>query len=437
MNLHFEQFKNLCIICKKSFGNQANLVKHHKLHRTDSWRFGNVTLPSENAFFSVATAHKKFLQTFQLNNSTEADLETFVTGNKDHLKVLLESVFKLMGPFKMYSTLYLSYTTPLTDRECNGFLSSKMIPVYSLESCDEIAARVTQEILAQGFERSAGTQTGSGWTIHKVDQIFVNVSKFSSWSGGRLHNHTLPKGLASKKALITVKCSSHCFYHCLRQSRIIPLPLSSLANEPSETSIQELPKIEDKFGLAVNVYSWDQVSQGFPVRISNKTDSPVFNVLLYRNHYWYIKNFNRFVGHARTHNRKYCYFCLCGFRSQDILDGHLPLCREKEACRIKLPPPDTKISFTNFKAFLKVPWVVYADFEALLVPQTVDLGNSIRHVVNKHEVFAYGLAVVSQAGDLEEQSRCIITTEGYMSLVVKFIQHLKRIYRRGNASQSS
>ena len=85
-------------------------------------------------------------------------------------------------------------------------------------------------------------------------------------------------------------------------------------------------------------------------------------------HYVLIKDFNRFMYNQRKHEQRkhFCMYCLQCFSSEDILT------RQKENCitingkqAIQMPEKGSILKFNNFHRQLPVPFVIYADFEAI------------------------------------------------------------------------
>ena len=74
--------------------------------------------------------------------------------------------------------------------------------------------------------------------------------------------------------------------------------------------------------------------------------------------------------HNDHHARYYCYKCLHGFTSEELLNGHLTYynCADLN-CPSRIKFPDEKksdIYFKNYQNQFRCPFVIYADFEALL-----------------------------------------------------------------------
>ena len=69
-----------------------------------------------------------------------------------------------------------------------------------------------------------------------------------------------------------------------------------------------------------------------------------------------------------SHSMYYCKRCLNGFASSNALYNHKTYCNEQDAVRVVLPKPDTMLSFKNYNRSMRVPFVVYADFESCIKP---------------------------------------------------------------------
>ena len=84
-------------------------------------------------------------------------------------------------------------------------------------------------------------------------------------------------------------------------------------------------------------------------------------------HYCWIKNFNRLM-YRNAHSMHYCKRCLNGFTSHEALCNHQTYCYEQDTVRVDLPKPGTRLSFKNNKRSMRVPFVIYADFESSIKP---------------------------------------------------------------------
>ena len=60
--------------------------------------------------------------------------------------------------------------------------------------------------------------------------------------------------------------------------------------------------------------------------------------------------------------------CLNPFHSQESLDKHLEYCNTNEAVKIEMPEDGATLSFKNYNRSMRVPFIVYADFESFIKP---------------------------------------------------------------------
>ena len=121
-------------------------------------------------------------------------------------------------------------------------------------------------------------------------------------------------------------------------------------------------------------------------------------------HYTMIKSLSRLLGSRNTRHtcKKYfCLNCLQGFHSELSRDKHYEYCKDNESVKIKKLKPVSFIKFHDGQSQFKVPFTMYADFEAILkqVPDHKPKQNkSYTKKVNQHipsgfciySKFAYG-----------------------------------------------
>ncbi|CAG2215398.1 unnamed protein product [Mytilus edulis] len=83
-------------------------------------------------------------------------------------------------------------------------------------------------------------------------------------------------------------------------------------------------------------------------------------------HYCWVKNLSRLLtAQVSDHDGEayFCRRCLNHFTRQEKLDQHIEYCGQKKAVKIEMPSEGSYISFQNHIRSMKVPFVVYADFE--------------------------------------------------------------------------
>ena len=89
-----------------------------------------------------------------------------------------------------------------------------------------------------------------------------------------------------------------------------------------------------------------------------------------KKHYILIKDFNAFIYNQSKHKEKkhFCMFCLQCFSSEGILVKHAINCLTINGSQaINMPKQgDNILKFNNFHKNLPVPFVIYADFKAIM-----------------------------------------------------------------------
>ena len=72
---------------------------------------------------------------------------------------------------------------------------------------------------------------------------------------------------------------------------------------------------------------------------------------------------------SNGHRHYYSPYCLHGFTKERLLAEHMPYCQTYGPQNIELPTEEDKwLHCKDTRKQLKVPYVIYADFESLQVP---------------------------------------------------------------------
>ena len=118
-------------------------------------------------------------------------------------------------------------------------------------------------------------------------------------------------------------------------------------------------------------------------------------------HYVLIKDFNKFMSNiTKHHGRKhFCMHCLQCFSSERVLNNHKDNCIQVNGTQaVKMPDKDNNIlKFNNFHKQQPVPFVIYADFEAITEKISGCQPNnnkSYREAYQKHTDCGYGYKIV-------------------------------------------
>ena len=140
---------------------------------------------------------------------------------------------------------------------------------------------------------------------------------------------------------------------------------------------------------SINLFGYEG-KELFPLYITEQKKEQHVNLLLISNgvtmHYCLIRNLSRLLGSLSKHNgrRFFCNYCLHAFSKSDLLEEHEPYCSKNGAQKIRMPSNGNYVLyFKDVHKQLRVPFVIYADFESILVPCEQDnLNDEVSYTQN-------------------------------------------------------
>ena len=138
--------------------------------------------------------------------------------------------------------------------------------------------------------------------------------------------------------------------------------------------------MEHQNNISVNVYGYED-KKIFPLVITTVTVARDHVNLSYItageiSYYVFVKDLSRLVlrqYNNNCHKKDFCQYCLDGCTSGEVLQNNVERCKLHVGERIKLPEADDKkgrdeIKFTKTEYQLRLPFVIYMDFESVLKP---------------------------------------------------------------------
>ena len=258
---------------------------------------------------------------------------------------------------------------------------------------------------------------GSGWTIQLIENHYINIVNYNPLKGSSYIE--LPQELRnSAKGLINMKnkdneCFRWCHIRHLNPQDKDPQRIKKTDKQYIEkldyssiefpVTVKQINKIEKQNNICINLFGYEE-KQKFPIYISKEKYQDHMELLLItegeNKHYVLIKDFNKFMFRQNKHEHKkhFCMYCLQCFSREDVLTEHKNNCisiNGKQA--INMPEKGDKVYFKNHHKQLPVPFVIYADFEALTEKiQGCQPNNekSYTEAYQKHTDCGYGYKVV-------------------------------------------
>ena len=227
---------------------------------------------------------------------------------------------------------------------------------------------------------------GSGWTVKEINDHYLNIAKYEPMKGSSYIQ--LPEELRnSAKGLINMKnkdneCFRWCHIRHINPQEKYPQRIKKVDKQYIEklnysgiefpVCIKHYNKIEKQNSININVFGYEN-KQPYPIYISKEKNEDHMELLLIteneNNHYVLIKDFNKFmyIQTKHEHRKHFCMHCLQCFSSDRVLINHKDICIQVNGTQaIKMPTKDNNIlKFNNFHKQQPVPFVIYADFEAI------------------------------------------------------------------------
>ena len=259
------------------------------------------------------------------------------------------------------------------------FRSATVAAVHNNDIISDLAAAM-RDIHIQSEEFQA---QGSGWALERVVSLTVHTVAYQPLMGNSYIK--LPDYIAKKRAVLNIqnkdqKCilwSILAHFHPMRwnenANRVTKYqPYEhelNMAGVSYPTPLHDISKIEKNNNLSINVIGYDSTDGLYPLRITRDIKERHVNLLLIteedKSHYCLIRNFSALMSQRVNWQKKqyFCYNCLHAFTKQSLLDAHMPLCYKQRAQKIVFPDKEKTVKFKNIKNQLRVPFIIYADFE--------------------------------------------------------------------------
>ena len=328
----------------------------------------------------MASALRGFTRQFRIEGiPRHAPREFMQIARRDILKLMRENrqtrVRMILTCEMTRKELFSEFTQIL-----NSYFNSER--VENLEGTDEsvVYDRSIQTIeeRIQNFN-----QRGSNWRFQRVLSLDIHFTDFQPLRGSTFL--PLPRKISTKKAVINMKNNDdQCFkWSVVRALNPVEKNSERITNELKDQSERldwsglKFPvdlkqiRIFEKLNpqISINVFGFE--GDVYPLRLSKSESEQTINLLLIsdeeKQHYCLIKSLSRLLSSQMSkhgHTKSFCLNCLNHFPNEEKLKIHEDYCLKNQAIRIEMPEEGSFISFIHHNRSIKVPFVVYADFEA-------------------------------------------------------------------------
>ena len=233
------------------------------------------------------------------------------------------------------------------------------------------------------------SSNGSNWKVSNILKMDINMINYSPLSASSWIE--LDKFLASKKAIINMQngdneCFKWCVTRALNMKNNHPERIDKELIEKSKelnwkgiefpVKLNQIEKFENNNpDISVSVFGFEN-KKPYPLKKlkyfgrKHHIDLPLITNEM-TNHYCLINDFSRLISSSTSkhhHKTYYCKNCLQGYNSEETLSKDWTYCNEHSCVRVELPKKDSFLKFNHVERSMRVPFVVYADFESYIKP---------------------------------------------------------------------
>ena len=395
-----------CGQCDKTFLRKDNLMRHMKIHTPD-----NDPCEEEAAALN-GTVLKKIIHVRQ---AEKHDVITALNSHQEKVINILKNSKKKFHGIKWHIIVKIRFVRMKDDQ-----------PEYTMAYFNGACQKITlDDEIQSGIEKShmkivnsfvEFQRNGSSWTLDSVEQIHLKIVEYKPVQGSSYIQ--TPKSIASSLSIINPKNKDDkCFMWAILAG---VYPVKKNANRIDKykdhteklnfagikfpVKLNEIHKFEKLNQISVSVFGYEK--EVYPLRQTQCQFATHVNLLLLDNgtkqHYCLIKNLNRFLSHTKKQKTTtyFCQYCLQGFTSSKILNDHLEYCSKHAPLKVTLPDEDEKwLTFRHFARKLRVPYVIYGDFESLQSKLKPHDKSSGTHKTRKHVASGFTYKIVSATTD--------------------------------------
>ena len=330
------------------------------------------------------SAFNNYIDQYVIDGNDYNDALVFLSDAKPSITNVLDTNRGIKAILYLICIMYRQTNAGVSKQEFAFHSAIKLIlentdvgEVYN-EMADEIEASIQKVENAEG----------SGWVLDKIKNLTLHTAKWDPLNAGSYID--LPANLKNKKAIINMKNQDNeCFKWCVLRA-LNPVEKNKERVDKNLISKQDTINMVgikcpvdfrgiDRFeslnpNISITVLGYNQDERVYPLKVSKYTgcEHDITLMLLKdgeNSHYCLVNNISALLASQINNHkgtRNICLNCLNSFKCKKSLDDHKEYCYNNECVKTIMPEPGTFLRFKNFLHSEKVPFVVYADTEALI-----------------------------------------------------------------------
>src|SRR5688572_16215475 len=373
----------------------------------------------------------KFLRDYRtvvpLDHGLEGDPLSFLSAMEPSIETLIKKDLTVHDGIKYSAMLTVEFEKLGPTTENNEADTTIKTTVYFRTKAYEVlnagaTCKSVQEAKATILKHLEGyTREGSGWRVKRVVALDIGTARYKPIRGNSYF--PTPKYLPPQSVINVQNNDNRCFEWAVLSAMY---PAEQNPHRPSKyrahlkkldftgikfpVEVTSIDKFErQNLGVSVCVFGWNKGL--YPLRVSNQnTNYIIRNVDLLlladgeNQHYVWIKDLGRIINKHNKHEHKLfpCRRCIHPFSRQDLLLAHIKDCKgiSDKPQRIVIPEEGKNIlKFQNHHKQMRVPYINYADFEALNIPvKNEDLEETNTRLIAEQKPCSFCYIVVRSDG---------------------------------------
>ena len=403
-------------------------------------------------------ALKGFTKSYEINIKNSKDPLMQLQNTRKAVAIHIEKILKSMKGAKFVETLRVTFEkqTGREERIIKTAYFNSQPQTITNNTQIELALSLSKQVILNKI--AVWISEGSGWTIQSVENHYINVVKYEPMKGSSYIK--LPTELRnSAKGLINMKNEDNeCFRWChirhlnpqdkypqrIKKSDKAFIENLNYSGIEFPVTTKQYNKIEKQNEININVFGYEN-KQKYPIYVSKEKYEDCMNLLLIteneNKHYVLIKDFNKFMYDITKHEKRkhFCMYCLQHFTSERVLNNHKENCIQLNGAQaIKMPTKDDNIlKFNNAHKQIPVPFVIYADFEAItekIHGCQPNNDKSFTEAYQKHTDCGYGYKVVCCYDDKYTKPVQIYRGEKavykFMEAMLEEVKYCKKVMKK-------
>ena len=391
------------------------------------------------------SALRNFAYVYTIDGKEGFDPQSFMDGARENMTGLLRN-----NRNTKVKLILKCYMISERDNLIKDFPFHSEIEI-NVEGTDENEIYITMtdtilERIANLINGSSGG--GSGWVFYKIIKLELHTVSYRPLRGNIWI--PLPKELADKKAIINMKNKGNeCFKWCVlrklnpkddnaeRADKELRKKENTLNMEGIEypVSLKDIDCFEKQNpNISITVLGFNEKDKVHPLRVSEHAHIRKHKVILLLierdgvKHYCLVKNPSRLLSKqisAHKEGTHICFRCLNPFWTHKSLEKHWEYCRNHEAVKINMPEKGTMLRFKHHERSDRVPFIIYADTEALIKKMhncDPNPQNSYTKKYQKHEPISFSYYIKSFDDNVYKSKLRKYTGEDSMKKFVEWIE---------------